>query len=347
MYTEVKSNDNIAVKQWEASVYREYIGELWMRFLMGQSTNAVIQVKKDLTKKKGDQITFTLRSKLQGGVVTGSNKGEGNEGKIDFFSDSVIVDNVRVLAKIQNVPMTEQRVKFSVPVEMKDALVDASKEKLEDDIITALTDTSTGRVRGRYLYGLTDSNWNATHSTALQNIDNTADQLTLNMIGIAKRKAKIPVNATAKIRPMKIVSGKNIEYWYIFVGHTYAIRDLCENDPALKNTNYFLPPAQVRLSPLFTGSDFKGAYRGVLVYEYEKIPLVSSTIQCAHNLFLGAQAAAVAWAQTSKYREETYDYGHDLGGEIHEIRGVKKLVFNRTTPEDQGVIHVFSAAVAD
>jgi hypothetical protein len=33
--------------------------------------------------------------------------------------------------------------------------------------------------------------------------------------------------------------------------------------------------------------------------------------------------------------------------EISEIRGISKLVFNRTTPEDNGIIHVFTAAVAD
>jgi hypothetical protein len=84
-----------------------------------------------------------------------------------------------------------------------------------------------------------------------------------------------------------------------------------------------------------------------MVYENERLPLISSTVQCTENLLLGAQAAAVCWGQRSKFNEEEADFGHDVSYELHEIRGIEKLVFNRSTEEDHGVVHVFSAAVAD
>jgi hypothetical protein len=181
----------------------------------------------------------------------------------------------------------------------------------------------------------------------LGNIDNAADQLTTSMIDIAKRKAKLINNATAKIRPMRVQNGKNMEEWFTFVGHTLAIRDMVLNDASWKNAQINIPPQSNSNSPIYTGSSFKGAWNGVLVYEYEELQLVSSTIQCAHNLLLGAQAAAVAWAQRSAFNEEEQDLGHRLSIEDHQIRGVEKLVFDRATQEDNGIVHVFSAAVAD
>jgi hypothetical protein len=61
----------------------------------------------------------------------------------------------------------------------------------------------------------------------------------------------------------------------------------------------------------------------------------------------------VARGQTSKFSEDTIqDLGHDYVAELHEIRGIGKIVFNRSsvsgeTNEDNGVIHVITAAVSD
>jgi hypothetical protein len=73
----------------------------------------------------------------------------------------------------------------------------------------------------------------------------------------------------------------------------------------------------------------------------------ASSIQVSHGLLLGAQAAAVVWGQRSKFGEESADLGHTKIYELHEIRGIQKLVFNRSTPEDNGVVHIFTSAVAD
>jgi hypothetical protein len=157
----------------------------------------------------------------------------------------------------------------------------------------------------------------------------------------------IPVNATARIRPMKVKNGKSFEEWFCFVGHTYSLRDMIENDAAWRNAQLNLAPRSMD-SVIFQGSSFKGAWNGVLVYEYDRIPLVSSTIQVAHCLLLGAQAAAVVWGQRSKFKEDdTVDFGHDIAYELHEIRGMAKLAFDRASPEDHGIVHVFPAAVAD
>ena len=347
-YTELLSAHNLAVKTWEAGIYEEYIGMLIWAPYMGTSENATIQLKEDLMKEKGDKITFGIAGKVIGGHVTGNAKVIGNEGTMSFFDDSVTVDNDRQSVKFEDVPMSSQRAMFDILLKGKAGLKIKAKEALDDAITAELSSTTSGRVQGRYLYGAVDSNYNATHATALANIDNTADQLTVKMIGLAKRKAQIPLNgATTKMRPMQIKTGKDWEEWFCFHGHTFAIRDMTENDAAWKNAQLNLPPGSRDDSPLFKGSAFKGAYNGVLIYESDRILLESSTIQVAHNLFLGAQALAIGWAQRSKFGEEESDVGHDVTYELHEIRGLKKLAFSRSSVHNHGVVDTYSAAVAD
>lgn len=346
-YTELLTGHSLTVEQWNNAIFSEYLGQVWWRFVMGTSSNSPIVLIEDLTKKPGDAITVQLRGRLSGGHVTGNAKGIGNEGKVDFYGQRITIDNVRDLVKFEDVPMSQKRTNFNLLQQGREALVDEAKIRFEDDVTTALADTSAGRVRGRYLYGAADSNWNATHSTALTNIDNTNDKLTTLMITLAKRKAQIPVNATARIRPMRVNTGKAFEEWFVCVAHTYALRDMIENEAAWKNAQLNIPPRSDASSVIYSGSSFKGAWDGVLIYEYDRLPLVSSTIQCAHNFLMGAQAGAVVWGQRSKFGEEESDVGHDLTYELHEIRGISKLVFDRSTQEDQGVVHLFSAGVGD
>ncbi len=351
-YTEVLTDHGVTAEQWDSQLFSEYLGQLFWKYLMGTSGNAGIQMLENLQKAAGDAINVPLRSQVKGGKVTGNAKGIGNQGRMDFYNFRLTIDNVRYLVKFEDVPMSQKRVPWNVLNAGREGLTEKAKFGLEDDITTALCTVGTERVRGRYLYGATDSNWNATHATALQNIDNTDDKLTSAMIAIAKRKAVIPVNATAKVRPMKMMSGANYEEWFDFVAHTYCIRDLEEGDAAFRNAQLNLPPNPNRNSPIYTGSSFHGAWRGVLIHEWERMPLVSSTIQVSHCLLLGAQAGAVAWGQRSKFGEEVEDVGHDVTYETHEIRGLSKMVFDRQTisgesNEDHGLVNVFAAAVAD
>jgi N4-gp56 family major capsid protein len=354
-YTEILTGHDLTVEQWDTMIAQEYLSMLWFRNLMGPSQFAPIQVKMDLAKQAGDAITIGLRSQLQGGRVDGANKGVGQEGRVAFYGQRIEIDEVRHLVKFERVNMSQKRVAWDILNQGREALVEKAEIALEEDIITALGDTTAGRVRGRYLYGALDSNWNATHTTALQNIDNVDDKLTTNMIRVAKRKALIPVNATAKIRPMRVKVGMNFEEWFVFIGHPYSVRDLVDNDAAYRNAQLLLPPNTNRESPLFTGASFRGSYDGCLIYEYDRIELAASTIQVSHNFLLGAQSAAVCWGQMPKFGEDhgEFDLGHDKVYEVDEIRGIEKIVYNRNaddagiTNEDNGLVHVFAAAVAD
>lgn len=344
-YTEVLTGHDITAEQFDDMCHREYTRQLFMKFLMGTSENSVIQVKENLAKKAGDAVTVNYKTTQAGGTVRGNAKGVGNEGSIGFYGQRVTIDNVRTLHKIWDVPMTQKRTTFDILTEAKDSLTTKHAETLDDDIINVLCSDATGRVRGRYLYGAADSNWNATHTSALTAVDATNDMLTGAMIGVAKRKATLlGTGVTEKIRPMRVVNGQASEQWYMFLGHTYSIRDLVNSDAVFRNVQLLLPPRSNADSIFFSGSAFKGSFEGVLIYEYEAMPLVSSTIQVAHNLLLGAQAGVVCWGQRTKFGEEEEDLAHNLIYELHDIRGQAKMVRNSV---DHGLVNVFAAAVAD
>lgn len=347
-YTEILNSHNLTAEQWDDQLFTEYTGQLWWKRVMGTSTDSVIQVKEDLKKGKGDKITVGIRGQMVGGTVLGNAKGIGNEGSVSFYDFGITIDNIRQVIKVEDIPMSEQRVPWDLLQNVREALEEKARIYVDDKITTQLSSVTNGRVRGRYLYGAVDSNWSATHSTALTGVDNTADQLTTNILRIAKRKANIPVNADGiRVRPMKVMNGKAYEEWFIAVCHPYATRDMFDNDAAWKNAQLNLSPRNTDDSPIFSGSSFKGAYDGILIYEYDRINLVSSTIQVAHNFLLGAQAAVMVWGQRPKFKEEFSDLGHAVSYEIHEISHVDKVYFTRTNSVDHGIVHVFTAAVAD
>lgn len=351
-YVEILTANGLTETKWNNDIFTEYLGQLFWSPWMGSSSDSVIQVKDDLTKGAGDTLKLGLRGQMQGGKVTGNSKAKDNEGTVYFHYQSIVIDNVRHVIKIEDIPMSTKRVGFDLLVAAKEALQDKASRDLDSEITLQLCD-STARGTGRYLYGAATINYSATHATGLATIDATNDILTTSMIDISKRMAKLAPSQTAKVRPMRVKVGKNNEEWYVFVGHTYPIRDLVNNDAAFRNAQLLLPPNTAnRDSIIFSGNAFKGSWNGTLIYDYENITLETNTnsIQCAHNLLLGAQAASVVWGQRSKFGEEFSDIGHDVSYETHEIRGVDKMYFTRTdgaTAEDHGMVHVFSAAVAD
>ncbi|MDX1738321.1 MAG: DUF4043 family protein, partial [Alphaproteobacteria bacterium] len=85
----------LTVQQWDDKFFKEYIAENRFKRFMGTDENAIIQLKEDLTKKKGDSVTFALINKLTGAGVSGSAMLEGNEESMDSRSHKLTVDKIR------------------------------------------------------------------------------------------------------------------------------------------------------------------------------------------------------------------------------------------------------------
>lgn len=344
-------------QQWDDKFFMEYVRESRFKRYMGTDENSIIHTKENLTKAKGDKITFASVNKLTGAGVTGNTTLEGNEEALDSRSMAVTVAPLRHAVAVTE--WDEQKSAIELRDTAKMALKLWMMEKMRDGIITAL-----GSINGvpfasadatarnawvvdnadRVLFGKLKSNYSATHATALGNIDNTDDKLTTAAVSLMKRIAQ---QASPAIKPIRL---REDEEWFVLFANSQAFRDL-SNDTAMQQANRDARPRSVDDNPLFTGGSL--VWDGVIIREIPEIPTVSNgSIIVGPNYLCGAQAVGVAWAQRTRTRTDTRDYGFVNGVAIGEMRGIEKLLFGTGAGDtddlkDHGVVTGWFAAVAD
>lgn len=84
-----------AKKIWSAQLLKETLAKLYWGRFTGDSDAHVIQQKNDLESDTGDRVSFDLAVLLRGEATTGDDRVEGKEESLRFYSDEVIVDQVR------------------------------------------------------------------------------------------------------------------------------------------------------------------------------------------------------------------------------------------------------------
>ena len=232
-FTTIDTSHGMTQEKWADGIFKEYLGEFPFTKLMGKSADSIIQVDENLVKGPGDAITVSIIAELNGDGVTGLNRLKGNEENLAYYNQRIEIDEFRHGVALKG-KMAQKRVATKLRDDAKFQLKRWLMKKTENDIITALSDTSSGRVQGRYLYGNADSNYNATEATAKATIDNTNDKLTSSVISIAKRKARLGTDI--RMRPTSVVQDKIVvaEKFFLFV-HPYCARDLIASDTAFNN----------------------------------------------------------------------------------------------------------------
>lgn len=375
--------DNNKLVRYTKEINREYVRGNMFSPYMGQDLNAIIRIRQEL-KQGGDQMNIPLVTKLKG-KGTGTGTLVGNEEKIDNYGMRVWLDWARhaVVTKKSD----EHKDSADIFGEAKPLLTDWGLERQRDDIVEAFmalpseaapvnmgeSDTVNG-IRyedatatqkntwnadnsDRVLYGAAVSNYNATHATALANIDTTNDKLSAAVVSLAKSQAEL---ADPAIKPFKTRDG--YEYFVMFVGSN-AFRDL-KADPTIVAANRDARAREgngMDKNPLFQDGDL--IWDGVII---RKVPEISkyvtsvwTTLLTAGNsssrvepaFLCGQQAAVVAWGQMAKptFRKED-DYGFITGVGTEMAYGVSKM-FKKpqagTALKQWGVFTVFVSAAAN
>ena len=126
----------LTVQQWDDRYFREYIQEMPFKGESGTGENNIIQVKEDLTSKKGERVHFALMNRLVGAGVTGTQTLEGNEESLVTRSMPVSVIKRRHAVRVAE--QDEQYSAISLREAAKVALKDWSIEDTRDRIITAM-----------------------------------------------------------------------------------------------------------------------------------------------------------------------------------------------------------------
>lgn len=350
---------SMRAKQWDDNFFMEYVRANRFKRYMGSSENDIIQVNNDLSKKKGDAITFNLIGALNASagpndgstLLVGAEKALPNEGHritIEVVRDATVVNLEE-----------EQASPIDIRNAGKVALKDLANRYLKNAIVTAL-----GMIAGvsyasatvanrnawnvanqdRVLFGNTQANFNATHATALLNIT-AAMTLTRQVVSLAKFMAQTAVTVNGEgIRPYTY--GEDEETYVMFAGSA-PYRDL-KND---LTTVHSEARERALTNPLFTGTTSL-YWDGVVIREIPEILGIGGVgaagAQVAPVYLCGAQALGIAWAQTTKttIRKED-DYGFRQGVGFFELRGVEKIVWDQDAGQDAidwSMVTVFVAA---
>src|SRR3990167_7769788 len=88
---------------------------------MGEDGNNVIQVSRELQKKKGDVETFGLVARLSGDGVTGDDELEGNEEAMLSYSEQVAIDQIRNAVRLKG-KLDAQKVVYDQIKEAREKL---------------------------------------------------------------------------------------------------------------------------------------------------------------------------------------------------------------------------------
>ena len=352
-------------QQWDSDYFRDYVRASRFKRYMGTSPTSMIQLKEDLTKKKGDSVTFALVNELTGNGVTGNSTLKGNEERLNSRSHRVYVDVLR-----HAVAVDDWDVQKSV-IDLRNAgrtqLQEWSRKQLRDGITNGLgqidgvnftsstvaqRNTWTANNADRLLFGDATSNYNATFATASFAVSAGAS-LTPNILSLMKRKAQ---SASPKIKPIS-VEAMDQEWYVVFIGPN-GWRDITEDNPTTNALTLANRDARVRGvdNPLFTGDSL--VWDGMILREIPEIAQLEASLSSTGVLIepvylCGAQAIGLAWAQRPKSTTDTDDYEFLHGVGVQEIRGIEKLRFgtaagvDTTTPKDHGIFTAFVSAASD
>uniref|UniRef100_A0A6M3L330 Putative major capsid protein n=1 Tax=viral metagenome TaxID=1070528 RepID=A0A6M3L330_9ZZZZ len=320
--TRFATGDALAAKVWAAKLIKEAIKDIFFAKFAGKSynqmmtgqqiskeANQILLVNEELTKKKGDQVTFGLRMRLTGdGVNTDNDYLEGNEEEMTFYDFAVVLEErgnaVRAKSKLDM-----QRPAFDLRSEFKPSLQDWITEYMDKTTVTAL---STSPTSGENIFG--------GDATATTDID-SSDVMSTTVISKAMRKARLH---NPKMIPLN-VGGKN---YYVMLMHDYQFKALQAEDAWINAQKY--AGERGLNNPIFTGAE--GVWDGVVIHKYERINTYSTwgtgAVTGARALLLGSQAAVHGWSQRPSWYEKMFDYDRIPGVACDIVWKAAKTVFN-------------------
>ena len=348
--TEFGVNHALAVKRWSTSLAVEAAKKTYFKKFIG----SVITNLTDLQKAAGDKITYGLRMKLRGAGVTGDSTLEGNEEALTYYSDAVLIDQLRHAVRSKG-KMSEQRVPYSVRAHAREGLSTWWAERMDELLFVYLSGARGVDTTLTLPVGFTSFAGNSLSAPDASHIQyanglvkatiTSSDVLTLSEIDKLVEKAE---TVDPMIQPIMVDGEKT---WVLIV-HPYQATDLRTNT----STGQWLDIQKAansrgKSNPIFTGA--LGMYNGVVIHEHRNIVRFSDygaggTLAAARALFLGEQAGAIAFGRGSdsgrySWVEELFDFKNQLGVSAGAIFGVKKTTFNSA---DFGVIALDTYAAA-
>ena len=362
--TEFGVNHSLSNKVWSKKLAAEAIRKTWISKFIGESESSLIVEKVDLKKAAGDKITCGLNFQLQQDGIQGDATLEGNEEALQFYNDSVLLDQLRFAARI-NGRMTEKRVPYNLRKVCRDRLADLWADRMDVSFFNQIcgnTAQSDTRYSGNNAISAPTTNRVLRpNSVATDQALAAGDEFSLELVDYAREKAVTAktIDSTGPlIRPI-MVDGEEM---YVMFLHDFQVTDLRTSTSTgqwLDIQKAALAGGDVSKNPIFSGA--LGCYNGVVLHNAARVTQgVHSTAGTAETsvrraVLCGAQAAIIAFGGDNSdtrmtWVEKTFDYDNQLGVSAGCIWGMTKTVFapesGSTNQEDFGTVVVPTYAVA-
>ena len=369
-------NDPKSVKRWAGLLaydtsQKSYFNQRFMG--RGAEAEVPIQILTDLETDAGEQIAYDLLAELKMAPVEGEDILEGKEESQKFYTDTIYIDQARCGVNTGG-RMTRKRTLHNLREKAKRQQA-GWWGRLQDELLFIYLSGArgintnfllplgyTGRAGNAFVAPDSNHVMYGGNATAFNNITGEAvgvagsDAFDLRLIDRAKTRADSQGGGATSIpvlQPCKIDGNET----FVCVMHTFQEDDLRANT----NTGQWMDiqkaaaAAEGRSSPLFKGA--LGMYRGCILHSHRNAIRFNNAgaggnIEAARALFLGAQAAVVAFGSPGTnlrydWHEETRDNGDKVVISTSSIFGIKKVSFATDVGvQDFGVIALDTGAAS-
>lgn len=304
--TRFETNDALTRKKWAKELYRVILPAVEFNTLIGTGDTAIIQMKNELAKGEGDQITFGIRLPLEGDPIPGRKAVEGNEEPLRFRDFKMTIDEVNKAVDTGG-KMEEQRVPYNLMDEAKSALQDWWSQFLSTFMINYIVGNSAYRVAGEVHAQAPDEpdekHFMLPNGVATEAALTDSDTITLAFLDSMKQQAELMNQVGGfKIRPLTL-NGKN---YYKVLMHNFVF------DQLRRNTNVGEWGDLLRNAQKLQQPQVEIEYNGLLIQKSERIPCMVAnettsrgTSGVYRTVLLGCQAGVFAWGGAGETRSTT------------------------------------------
>ena len=358
--TVVAFGDQKAQKKWSANLAVDARKKSYFenRFI-GTDDNAVIQRKTELETGAGDRISFDLCVQMRNRPTYGDQRLEGKEESLKFYTDEVIIDQVRHAASAGG-KMSRKRTAHDMRMLAKNRLGDYFS-RLVDELFFMYLSGARGInqdfIEASDYTGFAGNSFDAPDAshqlyggsaTSKASLAST-DKLTTTVIEKAINKAEMMQALDPKVANMVPVTN-GADNQYVLLMSPFQEYDLRTNSTTGQwlDIQKAAATAEGRKNPIFLGG--LGLLNNTVLHKHRNVIRFSdygsgSNVAAARALVLGRQAAVVAYGTANGMRysweENTKDYGNEPTVASGFIGGIKKTRFNG---KDFGVLSIDTAA---
>lgn len=343
----------LAQKKWSSTLAVDVARQgYWSRKFMGKGENNIIEEKHDIASDAGDRVSFDLSVRLRQRPTSGDKRVKGKEENLRFFTDEVIIDQLRHPVSAGG-RMSRKRTVHDMRKIAKDRLAEYWRTYLDElkfIYLSGARGINQEFIEAHDYAGHAENpirTPDATHllyggSATSKATITTSDKMSRDLIERAETHARMIRSYDTEATDMVPVNVEGDDR-FVVVMSKYQ-----EHDLRVADTNGWVKiqadasKAEGRNNPIFKGS--LGMIKDVVLHAHENTIRfddygTGGNLPAARALFLARQAGVIAYGTPGgmryMWKEEMEDYDNEPTVVAGVIFGFSKTRFNN---RDFGVL---------